>query len=45
MVLLYTSAEFVLPDIEKLLEWKFDIFGLTENDLAVAVTDEFNPYK
>lgn len=31
--------------VQKLLEWKFDIFGLIEKGLAIAVTDEFNPYK
>jgi hypothetical protein len=30
---------------EKLFEWKFDVFSLIENGLAVAVTDKFNPYK
>jgi hypothetical protein len=29
----------------KLLEWHFDVFGLIENNLAIAVTDELNPYK
>lgn len=31
--------------VEQLLEWKFDIFGLIEKGLAIAVTEEFNPYK
>lgn len=31
--------------VEKLREWKFDIFELIPNNLAVPVTDEFNPYK
>jgi hypothetical protein len=31
--------------IEKLLEWKFDIFGLIQDNLAIPVTKEFNPYK
>lgn len=31
--------------VQLLLEWKFDIFGLIERCLAIAVTEEFNPYK
>jgi hypothetical protein len=34
-----------LDDLQKLQEWKFDIYGLIEKGLAIAVTDEFNPYK
>lgn len=30
---------------QKLLEWKFDVFGLIEAGLAEPVTEEFNPYK
>jgi hypothetical protein len=30
---------------QKLHKWKFDIFSLIENKLAIAVTDEFNPYE
>lgn len=30
---------------QQLLEWKFDIFELIPNNLAVPVTDSFNPYK
>jgi hypothetical protein len=32
-------------DMCLLLEWKFDIFGLIKDNLAVPVTKEFNPYK
>jgi hypothetical protein len=31
--------------IERLLEWKFDIFGLLKDNLAIPVTKDFNPYK
>ncbi len=31
--------------IKYLLEWKFDIYGLIDRNLAIAVTEEFNPYK
>jgi hypothetical protein len=31
--------------VEKLLEWKFDIFGLIQDNLAIPVTKDFNPYK
>lgn len=30
---------------EKLLEWKFDIFNLIEENKAVPVTEDFNPYE
>lgn len=36
-----TRYEYVV----KLLEWHFDVFNLIENNLAIAVTDELNPYK
>jgi len=29
----------------QLLKWKFDIHGLIDKGLAIAVTGEFNPYK
>lgn len=32
-------------DAQMLFEWHFDVFGLIENNLAIAVTDELNPYK
>lgn len=31
--------------VETLLEWKLDVFKLIENNLAISVTEEFNPYK
>lgn len=31
--------------VQKLIEWKFDIFNLIENNLAIAVTETFNPYE
>ena len=31
--------------IIKLYEWKIDIHNLIEKDLAISVTEEFNPYK
>jgi len=31
--------------VQKLLEWKFDYFGLIEDNLAIPVTKDFNPYK
>ena len=31
--------------IQKLFEWKFDIFNLIERGLAISVTETFNPYK
>ena len=31
--------------IQKLIEWNFDVFGLIDKGLAIAVTNEFNPYK
>ena len=31
--------------IQKLIEWKFDVYGLIENGLAEPVTEDFNPYK
>ena len=31
--------------VQKLFEWKFDVFSLIENGLAVAVTETFNHYK
>lgn len=47
--MIYTNNELFggnfFKDVEKLLEWKFDIFNLIENDLAIAVTEDFNPYK
>lgn len=34
-----------IDDYFKLLEWKFDVFGLIEAGLAEPVTEDFNPYK
>lgn len=31
--------------MQKLIEWKFDVFRLIELGLAEAVTEDFNPYK
>ena len=31
--------------MQKLIEWKFDVFRLIELGLAEPVTEEFNPYK
>ena len=31
--------------IQKLIEWKIDVFGLIEAGLAEPVTEDFNPYK
>ena len=31
--------------VKQLLEWKLDIFNLIENNLAIPVTEDFNPYK
>ena len=31
--------------VQQLLEWKLDIFNLIENNLAIPVTEDFNPYK
>lgn len=31
--------------VQKLLSWKFDCFGLIEKGEAIAVTNDFNPYK
>ena len=31
--------------MQKLIEWKFDVFRLIELDLAEPVTEDFNPYK
>ena len=36
---------FPYKDILQLLEWHFDIFNLIENNLAIPVTEDFNPYK
>lgn len=36
---------FEYKQFQKLLEWKFDVFGLIEAGLAEPVTEEFNPYK
>lgn len=30
--------------IEKLIEWRFDVFNLIADDLAIPVTETFNPY-
>lgn len=30
---------------DKLVEMKLDVFNLIENNLAIAVTEDFNPYK
>lgn len=38
----YKGMKYVI--IQKLQEWKFDIHGLIEKNLAIAVTEEFNPY-
>jgi hypothetical protein len=37
----------ILPfyKMQKLIEWKFDVFRLIDKNLAIAVTDKFNPYK
>ena len=47
--MIYTNNELFgrnfFKDVEKLLEWKLDIFNLIENNLAIAVTEDFNPYK
>lgn len=32
-------------DAQMLLGWKFDIFNLIDKNLAVPVTENFNPYK
>jgi hypothetical protein len=41
-----TSLDFIpYGMIEKLLEWKFDVFNLIERGLAISVTETFNPYK
>lgn len=29
----------------QLIKWKFDVSGLIDNNLAIAVTENFNPYK
>lgn len=34
-----------LGDLEKLLEWHFDIFNLIENNLAIPTSEHFNPYR
>ena len=31
--------------MQKLIEWKFDVFRLIESGLADPVTEDFNPYK
>ena len=36
---------FEYKQFQKLLEWKFDVFGLIEAGLAEPVTEDFNPYK
>ena len=36
---------FEYKQFQKLLEWKFDVFGLIELGLAEPVTEDFNPYK
>ena len=38
-------VDFKVADYNKLLEWKFDVFGLIEAGLAEPVTEDFNPYK
>ena len=36
---------FEYKQFQKLLGWKFDVFGLIEAGLAEPVTEDFNPYK
>ena len=36
---------FEYKQFQKLLGWKFDVFGLIELGLAEPVTEDFNPYK
>jgi hypothetical protein len=48
MTLMFDKDELIeLPyrTIQKLYEWKIDIHNLIEKGLAIAVTEEFNPYK
>ena len=40
----FSLFDFEYKIIEKLLEWKFNVFNLQEDEY-VKVTDEFNPYK
>lgn len=32
-------------DMQQLIEWRFDVFNLIEDGLAIPVTEDFNPYK
>ena len=36
---------FEYKQFQKLLEWKFDVFGLIDAGLAEPVMEDFNPYK
>ena len=38
------ATGYQLQLFEKLYEWKIDIHNLIEKELAIAVTEEFNPY-
>ncbi len=31
--------------MKQLIEWRFDIFRLIDNNIAIPVTEDFNPYK
>jgi hypothetical protein len=39
------ATGYQLQLFEKLYDWKIDIHNLIEKGLAIAVTEEFNPYK
>lgn len=41
----YYLTNTVLSVYDKLSEWMFDFHGLIDADLALPVTEEFNPYK
>lgn len=42
---IFSYKEWDYEVVQQLLEWKLDVFKLIENNLAIPVTEDFNPYQ
>lgn len=47
--LIYIVSEVIgrnsFEDMQQLIEWRFDVFNLINDGLAIPVTEDFSPYK